>query len=351
MSIVAVDQLEERFRLDELKEKKRQEKKKSSASLRGYLDSCTSCAQVQYGQGVSCSNCNKRYCSMDCKIQDMIQHKKKECINEDQGLHVYSYVGSMREEERTQFLKSMSKLEAPQPPNIVIPDNTILCEALHLCSSLPEAYWFQNLPAIFDDPKYFEQITEPISLAEMQKMAQNGAYKTWAAFLGECDVVVRNAEKYNGAKSAVAEQGRFLMQSLKKMLWCKMCTGCCKLFRGKLNICVVCRDRRCSKCGPCFCPYWNEYWTLMKVIYENDQQPQPSEQQHHEQSSCFSDDTVTVDKFKQMIESVPPEYSGVMTQILAESIPPFSQDGEDTLFMEIPEEKMQPLYQRISILT
>jgi hypothetical protein len=77
---------------------------------------CSTCKAHAQGS-ISCSLCKeKMYCSLMCKVSDMVAHRR-ECRDVTIQEHVYAYCGSIfPEQKRVEFLKSLPAAEAPPPP-------------------------------------------------------------------------------------------------------------------------------------------------------------------------------------------------------------------------------------------
>ena len=222
-----------------------------------------------------CSLCKqKTYCSLACKLSDMIEHRKA-CSEKTMQEHVYAFCGSFPEQARVSFLKTLPSLEnslVNNKPSVLVrgaaavkssavsmapaslrDDLTRITEHLAL---LPESFYFRELPSALTFPKYFVIIRDPVSLRQIQISAKRNRYTSVSLFLADLDRMVRNAELFNGTMSFVADQARFLLAEATakaRELECGVC-GAARPSKGWPALkCQTCHAFRCASCPKCPC--------------------------------------------------------------------------------------------------
>jgi hypothetical protein len=280
-----------------------------------------SCCAVGVG-AYACSACGaKTYCSVLCKIQDMVAHRR-ECSGATEMQHVYAFCGAMSETERVALLKSQPKdaakdrFIAPAPPQRSNASSAPALNKIDVVAvveqlmKLPEAHFFTDLPNSVVFPKYYTVVAEPISLKQMLRVATRGKYPTLASLTRDLDVMASNAAAFNGSRSHVARQARFLAAEGRRLLQERHCGDCaCRLVGLKQNrTCENCAIRRCAKCPPCPCSRQLGFQSVKGRIESNG-------------FAAGSGAELSAEEIQLAIASLPAEDTGVLAQMLSEEQP------------------------------
>ncbi len=300
----------------------------------------TSCCAAGVGALV-CSACGvKTYCSVLCKIQDMVAHRR-ECAGATELLHVYAYCGSLSETERVALLKRLPQdkadeakdrfavpapLQRSNPSRAPALNKADVLAVVDQLAQLPEAHFFRDLPNSVVFPHYYTMIAEPISLRQIARSANRGKYPTLAALARDLDVMASNAAAFNGSGSHVARQARFVSAEARRLLQERQCARCsCRLVGLKQSrTCPSCSSRRCSKCPACPCP--------AQLCVSHTLRNVPSDRI----AAAGTGDDLTLAQMQRAIANLRPEETSALAQMLAEEHPQvFDCDAADDISVEL----------------
>ncbi len=315
-----------------------------------------SCCAASSGD-IRCAACGvKSYCSLRCQVRDMLAHRS-ECEGATAMQHVYAFCGTMPEEERVAFLKTLPKnaaagkkkagggaaargagaaAAAPKSVSFAAALNKAeVVTCLEAVLELPECFYFRDLPSRAVFPNYYTVIAEPVSLKQMMATAKRGRYANQDAVMRDLHLMAENAARFNGSSSHVAREARFIADEVGKRLRAKKCPHLQPGKQRTVVTCGGCGARRCEQCGPCSCAKSDLLKLLMSAM-------------HLAQSS--KDDTANLSPLdlKTKIESLSVDHTGVLAQMLAEEMPHLFDTSQEP--QEISLELTDDLCERIKYI-